>query len=430
MSGNNNGNIFLGDRIVEYAHDLLATHTVREYEYVIGKWEDYINRVIDAEKMALDEHQKVLNAVLNQIQQQQQAGAMFAMLALTLVTGPALSWIGGAIQYKLYPLLASQNRWKTAMVYMQNRLGKGNSYRMSISESEHNRVAAKIFGDAASNVAQQVGVERFLGRMVANISPRANTKTHQELSALLQIPANAPSRDLHQSLRTRMEASLRDEKEKTVKTISDMALELRRSSTFIKGAYEFFVKLNAQVRGGNVGVQQMAADRFVERMVDEQREKWAKEWLYYGNLPPQTSIVEMSRKIEREIWAMWIIDQEFTLYSQQKGSFAGEVDGTWEELYVAGRDGLAFHSLIVARLTDLGVVIPQTSRQFADLNERNWGNPNKEKPTVLVKDSVDDSQELDEIQAWAKNRQPELLSGHFDSQPRNIGSIVNVHKLT
>ncbi len=170
------------------------------------------------------------------------------------------------------------------------------------------------------------------------------------------------------------------------------------------------------------------ANKFVEKIVDEQREKWAKEWLYYGNNPPNASTYEMSRKIEREIWAMWILDQDFNLYSKQMGGFQGEVDGTWEQPIVEGRDRMPFHKLIVEKLIELGVVIPQTSRQFDALNHRNWGNPNKERPNVLIEGQLDDDNELSEIQNWAKNHQPETLAGAFGTQVRMLPSIIDVHK--
>lgn len=426
----------LQDKVAEYAHDLLATHTVREYGYIIGKWHDYINRVVDAEKMALDEHQKVLNGILNERQQKQQTGAMFAMLALTLVTGPALSWIGGAIQYRLYPALASQTRWKSTMVYVQSRMmqSKPRPQILSISESEHNKVAAKIFGDAAVNLGQQVGVERMLVPLAANhgVAPRAPTgKSYQELTALAQIQPNADSRDLHQSLRTKLEAALNDERERTIKTISDLALAVRRNPNFGKNAVEYLLKTYPQIRGDHSGpIMDGVADRFIEKLVDDQRNKWAKEWLYYGNLPPQTSILEMSRKIEREIWAMWLMDQGYRYVEYDAAIVTGEaVSGYIKRQYVEGRNKLRFNDLVVERLIELGVLLPQTSRQLAALNDRNANSSHKEHPTVLVRGSVDDAAELEEIQTWAKNKQPEFLSGHFDSMVRNIGSIVNVHKI-
>ncbi len=192
MSGNNQ--MFLENAIRDYAHDLLAIHTVGEYQYVIGEWQKYINLVVDAERMALENHQQVLSKVMNQMQQEQQASAMFAMLALSLLAGPALSWIGAGIEFKLYPFLTSQKRFKTIMAYTNDR-SRGEVVRMIHSENTHNHIMAKVFGDTTTSIGQQVVGNYLLNPMVNKTSTRAKGKSYQELMALSQIPANSKSND-------------------------------------------------------------------------------------------------------------------------------------------------------------------------------------------------------------------------------------------
>src|SRR5262245_14846526 len=85
-----------------YAHSLVADHLTADYEAQIRKWQRYFNELVDAQTAALNRHQGVLDAVRKQIEAERQAAFGLAMLALSFVTGPILSWVGGTIQYKLY----------------------------------------------------------------------------------------------------------------------------------------------------------------------------------------------------------------------------------------------------------------------------------------------------------------------------------------
>lgn len=406
--------------IRDYAHDLLATHVVREYEYQIGEWQKYINRVLDAEKIALENHQSVVTKVINKKQEQDQKGAMFAMLALSLLTGPALSWISGTIQYNLFPRLFTKS--KSTHVYLDVR-GKFRTF----TESSHDKVAAKIFGDAAANVVQEIGVNRFLADAIKKVSKREKGKSYQELTTAALIQDNANSNDLYHSLKTRLENALIDEKTRTVKTISELALIIRRDPNWGKEVLAHLYKTQPNLQKMNdVGLQQ-AINKHIEDLINYWRGEWAKEALYYGRNPPNTSTYEMSRKIEREIWGMWILDMDFGLVGYDNTSYAGEVISGGIDYKMEGRGGIPFDSLILERLIELGVIFPQTTRQLADLNNRNWGNPNKEKPNIFVDKTVDEGREIGAINDWAEKHPPELLSGSIDSVARTLPSVINVH---
>jgi hypothetical protein len=416
--------------VSDYAHDLLAIHVVREYEYQIGEWQKYINRVLDAEKIALENHQSVVTKVINKKQEQDQKSAMFANLALSLLGGAALSWISGVIQYKLYPKIASTPTLKETHIYLERRgkVDSGNVFLMSRSEKEHNKVTAKIFGDAAAGAVQATGVGRFFADVINKIPKRAEGKSYQELIAVAQIKDNAKSDDLYHSLKTRLENALIDEKTRTVKTISDLALAIKRDTNWGKEVLGHLYKTQPNLKQTNDVGHRLALNKHTEDLIDYWRGEWAKEALYYGRNPPVTSTYEMSRRLEREIWAMWILDMNFSLVGYNNTSYAGEVISGGIDYFVIGRDGISFDSLILDRLIELGVIMPQTKQQFEALNNRNWGNPNKEKPEIIIRKEVDTGSEIDEINGWAAKHPPEMLSGNVDSLPRTLPSIINVHR--
>lgn len=415
--------------VSDYAHDLLAIHVVREYEYQIGEWQKYINRVLDAEKIALENHQSVVTKVINKKQEEDQKGAMFANLALSLLGGMALSWISGVIQYKLYPKIASTPTLKETHIYLEKRgkVDTGNVFLMSRSEKEHNKVTAKIFGDAAASAVQGTGVGRLFVNVINKIPKRAEGKSYQELIAIAQIKDNAKSDDLYHSLKTRLENALIDEKTRTIKTISELALGIKRDTNWGKEVLDYLYKTQPNLKHMNDVGHRMALNKHTEDLIDHWRAEWAKEALYYGRNPPATSTYEMSRRIEREIWAMWILDMNFGLVGYDNTSYAGEVISGGIDYRMEGRGGIPFDSLILDRLIELGVIIPQTKQQFEALNNRNWGNPNKEKPEIIIHKEVDTGSEIDAINDWAEKHPPEMLSGNVDSLPRTLPSIINVH---
>ena len=84
--------IQLENSVRTYAYHLFMDSVTAEYSKQIEKWKIYINHVIDAEKDAHDNFEKVLTAVNNRLQEQAKANAAFIMLAFSLVAGPLINW--------------------------------------------------------------------------------------------------------------------------------------------------------------------------------------------------------------------------------------------------------------------------------------------------------------------------------------------------
>lgn len=422
-----NNQFALENAVQDYAHDLFATDVKAEFEYQIGEWKKYINRIIDAEKAASKSQEDLLTAVLNERQKADQANAMIAMFAFSLLGGAALSWVSGLVQYKLFPALNSSNFvMKERLVFLRNQYSKryAEPAFMYSNEAVPNNIMAKIFGDASKNLLQPL--VNSIGDGVGKIPARGKGRSSEELTALSLISKNANSDAVSQSLKTRLENALEDEKQLTTKTILALALEIKRSQVFGKNVLAYLYKTQPQAIKANDQSKMQLARQFIEKIVDAQRQKWAETWFYYGNEPPNPSVAEMSRRLEREIWGMWILDQE---YKVKKVEIRDSQDDVLLRVLdvVEGRHEIPFHRLIVNRLIDLGVILPQTSRQFKELNERNSGSQNRERPNVLVSENLDTQKELTEIQDWAKTHPPEFISGHLDGSIRMLESIIHVH---
>lgn len=120
-ANNANDEVIVENAIREYAKGLFEDDVIGEYECQILEWEIFLNNVIDAERLALKNHEDTLKKVLNEQQQQDQLGAMFAMMALSLAAGPALSWITGAIETRIFPKYFSMSQRTSQQILLEHK---------------------------------------------------------------------------------------------------------------------------------------------------------------------------------------------------------------------------------------------------------------------------------------------------------------------
>lgn len=366
----------------QHAYDFLAVNTVSEYGNQIGEWQKYINRVVDAEKEAVRNHQDTLNKMAAEERAKAEASAMFAMLALSLVTGPLLSWISGAIQYKLVPKLTSVTKPRFVTRGLEQTVYSNGKWISSpplpigvFTEETHNKVTAKIFGDLGEDAAAKIGggvMSLFSSSEKQQIPKRQNGNSYQQITLLANQTNNADQ--FINSLKTTLENALIDEKEKTINAIIGLATAIKRNLNFGKLVLEKMYRVKPETKKLSGNQLKWAAYKYIEDLVDEDREKWAEDWFYYGNNPPNTSTFEMSRTIEREIWGLWILDQEFKLYIKIPGprhSSDEDLDRMQNLIPMPppvpaakGRDKLPFGETLLRRLADLNIVPPRTYLQI------------------------------------------------------------------
>lgn len=417
--------LVIENAILQHAYNLLATEVPKEYALQLLEWEKYINRVVDAQIKALQNHQDVLTKILNEQQKAAQQNAAMCMFALSLIAGPALSWLSGTIQYKWYPQLRSQPKLAHTYFYVEGRKNPAKSIRMEYTADEYNKVAAKIFGDASADIIQNVGIDVFLTKGVEKITRQVDAYKKVDMPA-----ANAAADQLD-SYRTSIVNAFKDEQAATVETIGKFASKLISDSTIRQNfGAAVLAKLDReqpQLKNASLRERQEAGKKVVEEIVDKFRNHWADQWFYYGHNPPLTSTTEISRRIEREIWAMWILQQKFQIKLRAMHSTNDGITLSYYGQDAEGSDKIVFHSLIIKRLIDLGVVLPQTPKQFSELNDRNWNNFTKERPRILIKGGLDTQDELKEVEDWANNHPLEFLHGNFNSEIRMLPSIVNIH---
>jgi hypothetical protein len=162
---------------------------------------------------------------------------------------------------------------------------------------------------------------------------------------------------------------------------------------------------------------------WIRRMVDVQREKWAKQdsWFYYGNKPAPTSQPYVVNAIEAELWALWITQEDFQpIITHHDASTSIKktkiVKNPWYNVLV-GRSKIEINR-VLPFLDRLGLV---SHNVFADARPKQLDRLSPELTDLVG--NVDTKQELDSIREWAANRKPVIFGGSLGSVPRIMGKL-------
>ena len=425
-----NDDINLHRELRSYAHQYITIETKQEYEQQLRAWNRYFNLVLDAEERALKKHEEALQ----KIKEKQQAEAQIAALALSLVSGLALSWLSGTVQYLITPRFASKYQTRVSQVVFKDRGPHSSGFFKNVqgdfrwiisSEATHSKTMAKMFGDASANIVQTTVTDPLISTATADSVTRDSKKSFSELT----LPYN-PDIDVLASLRTKLQNTMSYETDYTVKTLMGLGQRVFDSENF----GEFVMKKATEryniPKDADEKTKEREGKKYIQEMLDNKRKEWSDDWFYYGWDPPVSSIEDMSRTIEREIWGLWILDQEF---KQQRYAIYGAINRngprsvSWIYDY-KGRDGLEFGEPILDRLIDLDVVIARTQDQFESWTRRrvldNWTKPYDS--LVKINDSLDTKDEITAIEKWAKDHPPELLAGGISGTKRTLKPAIRL----
>lgn len=392
--------LILANELRDYAHDLLAIHVVADYDYQMGKWQRHINLVVDAQNEAHKRHKKILEDIA--------ASDAFAMLALSFVAGPMLSWVSGAVQYNLYPRYA-----KT----LSQRMGaKGTEVK-----GDPSKVAAKIFGDTAASTVQ-LGTDRLFQLAAVDPARRVNL-------------AAATSGSIA-SFKTTLENALIEEGDLRKKAIRDLAMRIRKDPNYGEDVLKKMYRIVPNSETQPYHAQEAAAKGMIRAGIDCTRIGWACDWLYYGNDPAPEAIDVMSNKMECEIWALWILDQKFRMLERKP----------WDPAPVTfpvGED-IALREEIVKRLVDLDIVLAQpkeiprawplpsagpteeSMKQVKEQLARRKNDVSLSIP-VLREGDIDTKEEVRALNEWAAHHPPALLGGKKSHVPRILPPVEKIH---
>ena len=333
-----------------YAHNLVATHLKEEYDSQIrGKWQPHINRMVDAQTEALKRHQKLLNDVRTQIEKEQEAAFGLAMLALSFVSGPILSWVAGKIQYKWFPKFAEKQKIRDRALWI-SAVGTEKWKRYQVLELDHNKVWAKVFGDLGKQIAG-LGVDAAHKVVTPDSNPAQNA---------IQTAANSSQ----SSFKTNLENAMLAEADLTIKAILSLAMSINEDSGYGAKCLEKLKRLNPRAKNPKASENELEllAKQMIRSDLNKQRQQWADEWFYYGYDPGPSA--GMAESIELELWGLWILNEQLKLTTHYHGS----TDNPMVSAEVQVVESTTFRDRgvpegILIRLAEFGVVEAQTELQ-------------------------------------------------------------------
>ena len=338
-----------------YAHGQVADHLRAEYDdHIEYRWKPHISELVAAQEDALKRHQKVLDDVRKQIEKEREALFGLAMLALSFVSGPALSWIAGRIQYHWFPKFATSQKLKGREVYLIKKddlFGK----EYDLFEHDHDKAHAKVFGDLGAQIAG-LGIDKALKVVIPNDQKRIAQNAVQVAST--SGPAN---------FRARLENAMKQEAKITSDAIENLAKSIHQHSSYGAECLEKLKRVNAESRKPTITKQELErlAKDLIDGDIDKLRRQWANDWFYYGHDPP-ASTAGMVEQIETELWGLWILNERLQRYIREE--VRDRIDDVTLVPAIDGVKGATFGypgvpEQVLQKLADFGVVEARTQLQ-------------------------------------------------------------------
>jgi hypothetical protein len=373
----------IAGRLKEHAKGRITT-IQDEYTVQIHKWTPYFNLFADAQIAALKNHE----TVIKKVEEAQKANAEFAMLALTLVGGVAIAWLKSLVVTKLYP------KYMGKTVFKDTFTPKG----YQVQSSRHwDEQAADFFGDSVDKVVG-VGLDATL-KKVFPAAPEKRTEPQGLVGAI----ANADVA----SFKTNLVSALEAEIGRMAGALGTMRTNIDNNQAFGDEILEVFARQNPHTKTKHLNPREETqleemAEEMLDVAFDKLRQEYARKWRYYGNNPGVLNLSSLTRKMELEIWALWILDQEYHIKENKDPIVSSQFE-------IKGKDELPLGRIILGHLVnDLAVadlVDPEYHTQYGD-HEIDPGDL----PTVI---------------AWAKVMPTPAYSGsgQVDYTPRAIGTV-------
>ncbi len=442
-----------GHRFKSFAYRCIAGAVKEEYESQIEKWAQHTKRVVAWAKLANKTHEDLVKA----IHAQQQRNAETMLFMISLLAGPSMSWIAGAIEHKLGPrifgAIHSSNRripnpkYQPPAPLKNPNLPTGGItilpgqppkppkpqlpkpfpnqrpapkpmpkptepeyLYVEVFDPHHSQTLSKVLGDFGGSMSQMT---------VNGVAKTAASPNLTELQSSIDRVAGAVSLDMFE---VGLENAWREAKRLGGIGIMNYAGSISSDPSW---GEEFMRKnsIRPQDHSQNVWPHlEQHGYGLILKMVDKQRVEWARnpKWFLFGNDPPPIVPQYAINTIETEIWALWINSENLSLsHTTIPDQLGLGHDVTISE--AKGKSGIGMNR-IFSRLLDLGIIEGGTFYETSRRSNAKY-DPNSGLQAMEVNDiygNVDTDEELASMKNWAKKRQPQMLGGKLGFTPRSI----------
>jgi hypothetical protein len=391
----------LADHLQQYMINRITIDLVPEWGYQYDRWKSFLeNTVSPAFADAFKSQQETLKAS----EKAKEALWDLAKIGLSIIGQVTLSWVAGKIQYEYLAKYNPTIKFKTVKVDA--------NYKVSLSGQyvEYDKVAGKVCADMSKELGK-IG----LGEVTKSVP--INSVSPADGSGVAK--AGDPDQ-----FKREIGDELNSQKKMLTATIGDFADKILDSKLDWGGEqvkrllkkYPELLKLPEQE-------QRRRGESMLNDDLDKMRNSWADNpvWFYFGYVPFSYSRFELARTIERELWALWVLDQDYKV-EHKTMRYRGEL---YDSDVVAGKN--VMNRPIWDRLVELHVfkAPPLVDEQSIPPNPDS--DPNDEENQAMEVPYNWDTSFLPMLLSWA-NSHGTTPQSQMKGVSRILGSITGVHQ--
>lgn len=401
-----------GILVRDHLKDLLGTNLKDEFNDQIEDWKLHIDRLADAAQNATDSFVSTLKAAHAEQEEKARQGFLFALAILEMVAGPALGFLGKAIGERLGSkfLSSTQHVMSIKEVNLVNSLGHEyvGFVRVTATVKTEREWANKILGEAGK------GAGGSLVKLGVGVMKPKEDNWQPDTSFV-------KGSYTWQSFRTKLKEELAD-KQRFEQT------QLQELHHTINNNPKMGVQLLEALRNQNPRLRQITdpyklaeeCNKLIDKWLNEQRAIWAKDWFFYGhNAPRRGQIANLNIMFEREMWAMWVLEEEISIekihikqhYPSDGLGPAQNVEGT--VFQIKSKSKLLETKAVQKRLIYLGFPLLGALKYGFDLPDDIQDQDQKleDASMNLVKqDETSLRRAVEQLNNWARVSRPNLRS--------------------
>jgi len=440
----------------DYAYKLIKDDFGQEFKEALGDWRSHTKDLVLACRKAQKRHQAYLENLQKALEAERERSQWFAMFALSLLGGTALSAFSSLLQHRIGPKLFGDRAKETRVVTKQvpalpkpskevsklppsaqvidpsnparpagqgpsmpkaaHKIGLPNSPTVrldlprTVFDPDFAKTKGKMLGDLGKNGAGELGVNA-----VFKVDLEADKALR---SAVESVPNAIDLDDLERRLDRAWEAA---------QTLGESYILGYANMYYADDAWpdRFWAQINAINPSASDFAKYQFGKTLIWVKINAQRLRWSNddEWFYYGHKPITMTEEQMANAFEVELWALWMSQENY----QPEQGYRIKHPYTEERFdrfdrQIRSRSGIDINA-ILPRLKELGVVGFEAIVEFA----RRGGPANDQGlvPAELhnISGDIDKYFEFEEIKKWFKSRKPLVYGGQLRGLPRSVGPL-------
>lgn len=277
--------------LAQYAYNLIGTQLKTEIEFQFDAWmgpASFTARVGEA----VDTATKTQTETIKASEEEKKRTIEKAMFFFSIIAPIGLSWMAGKLQYSVGPKIYTKYKgsWE------------GDVPVISLVE---NKVASKMLAD----ISKELVSKGFPGLVALNVPDVPDVS-----------PNVGSAGTSGMSLKFEMEAQIKDQKQKVIKSLMATAQNINNDrEAYGRDILATYDKEALNRDASETATQvELGCQRLINKIVNETRATLATKYPMYGTDPPKPQQWILSKTFERYLWAMWLVKNDFRVYVQRE----------------------------------------------------------------------------------------------------------------